>query len=142
MCVKNSVHRGGLPQCMLGYHHPTPGPGTNRDQAHPHHQAPPPPRAGTPRSRHTPRNRACWEIQSTSGRYASYWNYCNNFNRLVSQLNPETPIWEWRLGGGTGTSRICLPCTNKPKGLRTNVRMDCIFYFFHFIYIKYKIHIQ
>ena len=19
-CVKNSVHRGGLPQCMLGYH--------------------------------------------------------------------------------------------------------------------------
>ena len=45
----------GLPQCMLGYHT------SPRDQAPPH-------RPGTPR------HRACWEILSTRGRYASYWN--------------------------------------------------------------------
>ena len=42
--VCDSVHRGGLPQCMLGYHTPQtrhpPGPGT-------------PPRPGTPRISHT-----------------------------------------------------------------------------------------
>ena len=32
-----------------------------------------PPRADTHQSRHPPR-RACWEIRSTRGRYASYWN--------------------------------------------------------------------
>ena len=87
--------QGGLPECMLGYHslwtgHP-PGPGTPLDQAtpgtrHPPDQAPPqdqaspgpgpppwdqaPPRPGTP----PPWSRAYWEIQSTSGWYASYWN--------------------------------------------------------------------
>ena len=44
---------------------PPPGPGTPS----PWDQAPPPP------SRHPPRSsRAYWEIRSTSGRYASYWN--------------------------------------------------------------------
>ena len=42
--VCHSVHRGGLPQCMMGYHPPRtrypPGPGTPPDQA--------PPRPGTP----------------------------------------------------------------------------------------------
>ena len=60
-CV--SVHRGGLPQCMLGYHPPGPGtpPGTRyppKDQAPPRDQTPPPP--GTrhpPQTRHTPRSR-------------------------------------------------------------------------------------
>ena len=38
-----------------------------------------PPGADTPQSRHSPkqtppRHRACWEIRSTRGRYASYWN--------------------------------------------------------------------
>ena len=69
-------------QGMLGYH--TPRPGTPQIR-HPPDQAPP--RPGTPRSRppkHTrlgrhPRSRhppcsACWEIWSTSGRYASSWN--------------------------------------------------------------------
>ena len=37
---------------------------TPPDQVHP-----PLPRPGTP-----PRHRACWEIRSTRGRYASYWN--------------------------------------------------------------------
>ena len=43
----------------------------------PRDQAPPPSRhptrAGTPQKQ-APPSRACWEIQSTSGRYASYWN--------------------------------------------------------------------
>ena len=64
-CVKNSAHRGGLPQCMLGYHpqdqappgtrHP-PRPGTPWDQApHPPPGAGTPPRLGTfPPTRHPP----------------------------------------------------------------------------------------
>ena len=56
--VCHSVHRGGgLPQCMLGYQNPPP-------------RSRPPPGPGTPPSG----SRACWEIRSTSGRYASYWN--------------------------------------------------------------------
>ena len=44
---------GCLPQCMLGYH---------------------PPEQTPPRSRLPPQRRPCWEIRSTRGRYASYWN--------------------------------------------------------------------
>ena len=40
--------------------------------------SPPPPREQTPPGEDTPRSRhpcsACWEIRSTSGRHASYWN--------------------------------------------------------------------
>ena len=71
--VSNSVHGGGLPQCMLGYHPPGtmdpprsrhPAPGTRHllwDQA-------------PPGTRHTPGSSACWDIRETSGWYASYWN--------------------------------------------------------------------
>ena len=53
-------------------HHPSPlAAGTPRSRQ-------PPPRAGTPRTRHPPGpdppSRVCWEIRSTNGRYASYWN--------------------------------------------------------------------
>ena len=62
-CVKNSVHReGGLPQCMLGYHHhrpPRPGAGTPWDQAlldqAPQDQAP---RPGTPQDQASPQDQA------------------------------------------------------------------------------------
>ena len=57
-----SVHAGIPPGSR---HHP---PGTSHT---PRSRHPPP---GTPRNRHTPRNKACWELRSTSGRYASYWN--------------------------------------------------------------------
>ena len=33
-----------------------------------------PPQEQTPPGTDTPRHRACWEIRSTRGRYASYWN--------------------------------------------------------------------
>ena len=86
--VCHSVHRGCLPQCMLGY---TPLEQTSHGSRHPLEQTPsradtpqtPPPRADThhpPRSKHppgadtTPPCSACWEIRATSGRYASYWN--------------------------------------------------------------------
>ena len=62
-CVKNSVH-GGLPQCILGFHPPGPDPPGTRH----------PPGPVTPLGPGTPLSRACWEIRSTSGRYASYWN--------------------------------------------------------------------
>ena len=74
---------GGLPQCMLGYHHHHP-PGADT----PHQIRPPtgsrhppqtrPPSRHPPWSRHPPtadsRKEADSGIRSTSGRYASYWN--------------------------------------------------------------------
>ena len=61
---------GCLPHCMLGY--PRSRPPWTR---HPPEQTPPPP---PPRTRHPPWVHTPWEadssIQSTSGRYASYWN--------------------------------------------------------------------
>ena len=57
-CVKNSVHRWGLSQCMLGYPPPTrpPWEQTPRDQAPPPGPGTPPPGPGTPspQTRHPP----------------------------------------------------------------------------------------
>ena len=86
---------GGLPQCILGYHHPSPleqTPQTPPEQTPPWEQIPPRNRRPLeqtapfplPRSRHPPpeqthpppphRRAICEEIRSTRGRYASYWN--------------------------------------------------------------------
>ena len=59
--VCHSVHRGGSSSVHAGIPHTPPEQATPWDQAPPRNQAP-------------PGSRACWEIQSTSGRYASYWN--------------------------------------------------------------------
>ena len=72
-CVKDSVHRGGLPHCMLGYtprwdQRQTPHPLDQRQTLPPTLPHPP------PGSRHPLLCSACWEIRATSGRYASYWN--------------------------------------------------------------------
>ena len=83
LSVCHSVHRGCLPQCMLGY---TP-PGADTPwskQLSPGANTPP------PRSSHPPSS-ACWEIRPTSGRYASYWNayllfkvsICINLHEIV-----------------------------------------------------------
>ena len=82
--VCDSVHRGGLPQCMLGYHPPSPGsrpprtrhttplsPGPDPPTRHP--PGPDPPRPDTP----PPPKQTLADsgiIRSTSGRYASNWN--------------------------------------------------------------------
>ena len=50
---------------MLGYHPPPPA--DTPQSRHPQSRHP-------PGSRHPPWCRACWEIRSTRGRYASYWN--------------------------------------------------------------------
>ena len=60
---------GGLPQCMLGYHPPSRH--TPRDQA--------------PPQTRQPLHSACWEIRSTSGCYASYWN--------AILLLPANEVW-------------------------------------------------
>ena len=75
--VCHSVHRGVcLSACWdttpLQTRHPL-------DQAAPQtrHTPPrpaPPDQANPPRPGTHPRHRACWEIRSTRGRYASYWN--------------------------------------------------------------------
>ena len=100
MSVSHSVHRGGLPQCMLGYPPPRSRHTHPREQAHLSWQQtprsryrPPPQGAGTPQGveppgagthppgadltgagNPPPGRRACWEIRSMRGRYASYWN--------------------------------------------------------------------
>ena len=79
LSVIHSVHRGGLPQCMLGYpprirhHHPPSD--TTPDQTPPGSDTPPGP-GRPPRIRHhpPPPDQADSSIRSTSGRYASYWN--------------------------------------------------------------------
>ena len=67
---------GGLPQCMLGYHPPEAD--TPQKQALPGSRHPPeadtPPEAGNPPEAGTPLRSACWEMRSTGGRCASYWN--------------------------------------------------------------------
>ena len=69
-----------------------------------------------PRTRHPPRRRACWEIWSTRGRYASYWNAillhlaCSSYfsglaNMGVISLNWDphllncniSSVWQWNL---------------------------------------------
>ena len=82
--VCDSVHRGGLPQCMLGYHPPPTSrhppsrhPPRSRplpEQTHTPEQTPPWEQTHTSPGADTPPRRACWEIRSTRGRYASYWN--------------------------------------------------------------------
>ena len=80
--VCDSVHRGSLPQCMLGYppgadtptpgaDTPTPGADTPWSKTSPRSR---PPKSSHPPGADTPRSSACWEIRTTSGRYASYWN--------------------------------------------------------------------
>ena len=66
--VGDSVHRGGLPQCILGYHPCPPWSRPPRSRP-PWEQTPHPPGADT----HTPRG-ADSSIRSMSGQYASYWN--------------------------------------------------------------------
>ena len=76
MCVKNSVHRGTLPHCMLGY---TPPPKAEVDPPlgldplgsgtpHPRDK-----RQAPPKTR-PPQRSACLETWATSRRYASYWS--------------------------------------------------------------------
>ena len=74
-----AVHRGGLPQCMLGYPPRTRYPQEqftipSQDQAPPWSRLLPQNRQ--PLGVYTPHppGSACWEIRSTSGRYSSYWN--------------------------------------------------------------------
>ena len=73
----------------------------------PVHAGIPPPRPGTPRTRHPPgpatphahrtrppRRRACWEIRSMRGRYASYWNailFSCSFWQNVCKI---IPLWD------------------------------------------------
>ena len=98
--VCDSVYRGCMPQCMLGYHtHP---PGADPPPRSRHSPGTDPPKQTPPRSRHstweqtpprvdtpweqtlpgadtpradTPWHRACWNIRSMRGRYASYYNW-------------------------------------------------------------------
>ena len=86
--VCHSVHRWGegMPQCMLGYHHhPVPP-----DHAPPWGHAPPTP--APPDHAHTPPRRACWQIRSTRGRYASYWNAIlfNIILKIISRARADT----------------------------------------------------
>ena len=78
--VIHSVHRGEyLTRYPPGADPPRPGT-PPKDQVHPRDQVHPPGTRYTPLEQTTPpdqvppRSRACWEIRSTCGRSASYWN--------------------------------------------------------------------
>ena len=101
-CVKNSVHRGGLPQCMLGYHPPGADPPGIRHplgadppwSSHPLGVDTPSPHSG---SRHPPLHSACWEIRSTSGRYASYWNAILCFNAIRNWFRAMNAVFQHKI---------------------------------------------
>ena len=77
-----STGEEGLPQCMLGYHHPPPGPGTPQSRDPPWDQVPPeqtPPRTSPPGADPTPLGPGPPEQTPPRdgylcGWYASYWN--------------------------------------------------------------------
>ena len=75
-----STGREGLPQCMMGYHHHPPPrsshpipPGSRHPPGRRHPPGSRPPQRRPP-SGSRPPPEADSGIQSTSGRYASYWN--------------------------------------------------------------------
>ena len=77
-----------------------PGPGTPprpRTPPPPRPGTPPPPRPGTPPTRYTtpPQRRTCWEIRSTRGRYASYWNAILFYSVVcdVNVINSIRILW-------------------------------------------------
>ena len=142
LSVIHSVHRGGgLPHCMLGYHyHPPDSP-----------PGPDPPRSRPPGSRHPP-PRADSSIQSTSGRYASYWNafllrrsdYLNLncsrshtsietskefYLRTASHLtpSPENPVSHSHIGcpfSASYTQRACSEHVKSPHRWSPNVQQN------------------
>ena len=71
-CVKNSVQRGGSASVHAGIPSLDQAPPPRADS--PPRPGNPPPGADTTPRPGTPLRSACWEIRSTSGRYASYWN--------------------------------------------------------------------
>ena len=75
--VSHSVHRGDLAHCMLGYP-PKPEAGIPfpLDQTPPWTRHPP--------GQGTPLHSACWEIQATSGQYASYRNAILSTNSFTN----------------------------------------------------------
>ena len=68
--------QGGVPGQVFPTREQTPpGADTPRTRYPPPEQTPCPLGPGTPHWEQTnPRRSTCWEIRSTSGRYASYWN--------------------------------------------------------------------
>ena len=96
VCVKNSVHGGGV--CLTACWDTSPGADTTQKQT---------PREQTPLweqtlpwSRH-PQRSACWEIRTTIGRYAFYWNavllvIIFGWIRQIVQVGPE--LWKNSIG--------------------------------------------
>ena len=83
-----SVHSGGVP-----------------DQVPPGADTPPPTNRYTPGTRYTPQHRACWEIRSTRGRYASYWNAILLTLQILITDVPEREGALGEVDGGVGGER-------------------------------------
>ena len=112
---------GCLPQCMLGYTHvfpPPPRADTPPAADTPAADTPPeqtPPWEQTPPSRHPP-CRACCQIRSTHGRYASYWNailFCFVFSISWGFRELFAKLWGWPPPSpGDGTHLTIYPGSN------------------------------
>ena len=122
--VCDSVNRGGLPQCMLGYQHQSSWEQTPRSRPPSRHtpqsrhppgtRHPPgpdtplgpdtPPGADTHPPEQTPPREADSGIRSTSGRYASYWNaflFHHVFVSILNRILYATAITNGSLTGST-----------------------------------------
>ena len=95
---------------MLGYHTPP------QEQTHPHEQT-------SPLSRHPPeqtppQGRACWEIRSTRGRYASYWNavlFWMDFKASVGHATKLSDRKSKEVTQQSDRKAEVLPCVHIPQ---------------------------
>ena len=87
MCLWFSSWGEGSAPLHAGIHRPPPG---TRGR-HPHReQTNPRTRGRHPLGPCTPQRSACWEVQATSGRYASYWNV------ILFNMCPFWPLWKYK----------------------------------------------
>ena len=113
--VSHSVHRGGLPQCMLGYHSPP-------DQAPPRTRAPSGP--GTPQSRYPPDQAhppaQCMLGDTVNKRAICILLECN----LVNNIFDYIPIAPHSSGSISCASPCpCLLSVNEPKVQQVKVKI-------------------
>ena len=118
----------------------------------------------TPRTRHPPGCRACWEIRSTRGQYASYWNailfgmiFAENYMKMKkldreedehpSPLPPGSPMTVQAFN-----QNCCVrcrhergqrgPCPLPPATRSCKNWLKCTCVWYHFVMSTSIIHIQ
>ena len=96
-CVKNSVHSRGSASVHAGIpplpEQAPPGSDTPWEQTPPGSRHPLPPL----REQTSPLHSACWEVRSTSGRYASYWSALLCFNAIRNWFHAMNAVFQHKI---------------------------------------------